>query len=225
MKRKRGKIFPWDSVNACRTNKVLQSHYSVEDAKAKYVSHGRLCPKCNATPAKLCWVYYASNPELLLNYSGIKTWKDLVDASKDHIWITCNNFVTREDLVDASDDQMSIWITYKRITRGWLTICDLCKWQIDFFDETDWSFFHIQDIIDSYKNMELQKQKSITTAKAEYLNKASSCLDCGTAPDQLIWFYFKTPDLIWKLRIGRAGWLTICPGCIRQVDFFCEVMS
>jgi len=40
---------------------------------------------------------------------------------------------------------------------------------------------------------------------------------------QLSWFYFESPSETWEYLCGRAGWMTVCNRCQRQVDFFLEV--
>lgn len=48
------------------------------------------------------------------------------------------------------------------------------------------------------------------------------CPDCGT---NLVEFYFSSPDWTWQCLCGRAGVMTICPGCPDQKDFQLHIMN
>lgn len=54
-----------------------------------------------------------------------------------------------------------------------------------------------------------------------FQDKARSCA-CGKPADKLEWFYFKSPKETWKTGHGKAGWMTFCPSCKCQIDFFVE---
>ena len=54
---------------------------------------------------------------------------------------------------------------------------------------------------------------------------AKPCPQCRTASDQLSWFYFSSPAETWEHLCGRAGWLTVCDRCHRQVAIFMEVLN
>jgi ssDNA-binding Zn-finger/Zn-ribbon topoisomerase 1 len=51
-------------------------------------------------------------------------------------------------------------------------------------------------------------------ARQKHGNKARPCPQCGAAADKLEWFYFNIQ--------GNHGWMTDCPQCNLQVDFFAE---
>lgn len=42
------------------------------------------------------------------------------------------------------------------------------------------------------------------------------CPDCG---ERLVEFCFSSPGWTWREMCGRAGYMTICPACPRQIDF------
>jgi len=70
----------------------------------------------------------------------------------------------------------------------------------------------------------LQLLHSTRKAKARYLEEARY-FDCGTPKSELKWFFFQTPRSAWKQRRGREGWMTCCPKCQRQIDFFVTALN
>ena len=52
-----------------------------------------------------------------------------------------------------------------------------------------------------------------------------ACPDCGAAPAGQAWFYFESPAWTWDHLCGRAGWMTVCDPCHRQVNFFLEILN
>ena len=48
------------------------------------------------------------------------------------------------------------------------------------------------------------------------------CQDCG---EKLFRLHFSSPRWTWKHLCGRAGTMTICVSCPRQVDFSLEIMN
>jgi hypothetical protein len=60
---------------------------------------------------------------------------------------------------------------------------------------------------------------------ARLLDQAHPCPVCGTAPDELAWFWFCSPFETWEMLCGRAGWVSFCDRDERQVDFFLEEMN
>lgn len=48
------------------------------------------------------------------------------------------------------------------------------------------------------------------------------CPDCG---ERMVLFYYTSPTWTWNSLCGRAGFLTICPSCPKQVDFVLTMMN
>lgn len=48
------------------------------------------------------------------------------------------------------------------------------------------------------------------------------CDKCG---NNTVAVYFVSPAWTWKKLCGRAGYLIICPHCVRQMEFFCSYMN
>src|SRR4051794_36112810 len=57
-------------------------------------------------------------------------------------------------------------------------------------------------------------------AKQDFLSKASPYPGCGAEPDALFWMFVSASEAEWTAGRGRAGFLTLCDRCSRQVDFF-----
>lgn len=81
------------------------------------------------------------------------------------------------------------------------------------------------DVTASRDDKDLQGTQSPEKARETYLQRANPCSECQTPPEHLAWAYFSSPSSTWENLCGRAGWMTICDWCERQVDFFMEVMS
>lgn len=59
--------------------------------------------------------------------------------------------------------------------------------------------------------------------KHEHLSLSESvCPECG---EHMITFYYTSPVWTWNSQCGRAGIITICPYCPRQVDFSLTMMN
>lgn len=81
------------------------------------------------------------------------------------------------------------------------------------------------DVEASRNDLELQEEHPATEIQY-YLTVAKPCPKCHATPDQLTWFYFKSPPWTWgEYLCGRAGWLSVCDPCHIQVDYFEEIMS
>ena len=91
-------------------------------------------------------------------------------------------------------------------------------------DDAD-GFFPWEDVDASRQNKALQRRHVKKRAREDYANQRGSCPSCGASPDQLAWFYFESPAWSWEHLCGRAGWMTVCDRCRRQVNYFEEVMS
>ena len=85
--------------------------------------------------------------------------------------------------------------------------------------------FPWQDLEASRRNKRLQQKYPADAARRQYLARANQCLKCGRQPDQLAWFYFRSPNSTWETECGTAGWMLVCDRCNRQVDYFAEVIS
>ena len=48
------------------------------------------------------------------------------------------------------------------------------------------------------------------------------CPECG---ERMITFYFTSPVWTWNTLCGRAGNITICPSCPKQVEFSLTIMN
>ena len=48
------------------------------------------------------------------------------------------------------------------------------------------------------------------------------CPDCG---ERMIVFHYTSPVWSWNSLCGRAGFMTICPSCPKQVDFVLTMMN
>ena len=81
------------------------------------------------------------------------------------------------------------------------------------------------DVDSARKNTRLQRGHPIAEGHAAYLAAAKPCPQCQASAGRLSWFYFESPAETWEHLCGRAGWMTVCDQCHRQVDFFLEVLS
>ena len=48
---------------------------------------------------------------------------------------------------------------------------------------------------------------------------------CEACTNNTTVVYFVSPTWTWEKLCGRAGYLIICPHCMRQIDFSCTVMN
>jgi hypothetical protein len=49
-----------------------------------------------------------------------------------------------------------------------------------------------------------------------------TCPDCG---ERMVVFHYTSPVWSWNSLCGRAGFMTICPSCPKQVDFVLTLMN
>ena len=82
--------FPWEDVEASRTNQRLQREHPAAEARQRYAATAKPCPRCQTGADKLTWFYFES---------PAWTWEHLCGRA------------------------------------GWLTVCDPCHAQVDFFLE------------------------------------------------------------------------------------------
>jgi hypothetical protein len=82
-----------------------------------------------------------------------------------------------------------------------------------------------EDVEAARRNRQLQKKHPVAEGKKKYLATASVCPGCQIPPDELSWFYFKSPPETWPSECGCAGWMVVCDQCHRQTDFFLEGIS
>jgi hypothetical protein len=72
--------------------------------------------------------------------------------------------------------------------------------------------------------LDTEDEVRLAAARDRYGARAQSC-KCGKKADELRWFYFSTPAATWAHLAGRAGWMTYCETCKREVDFFLTRMN
>jgi hypothetical protein len=54
----------------------------------------------------------------------------------------------------------------------------------------------------------------------DFAGAASSCPGCMRSAADLKWIYFEDSARAWDEFGDEAGWIVVCSGCQRQVDFF-----
>ena len=81
--------------------------------------------------------------------------------------------------------------------------------------------FPWQDVRASQADLKLQKRH----AERPELPDARCCPQCGTAPSDLQWIYFRSPPSTWEALCGQEGWLALCERCHRQVYFARTAMN
>ncbi len=86
-----------------------------------------------------------------------------------------------------------------------------------------------EDVEASRCNRRLQKrhrlEERLADGLATHFAKAKACPKCGRIPEELSWFYFRSPKETWANLCGIAGWIAVCDPCRIQVNFFSEVIS
>ena len=94
-------------------------------------------------------------------------------------------------------------------------------------DESDENgeIFPWEHVMACVSDAKLKKKHPMRKAKQEGLPFAKPCPKCNASPSDLKWVYFESPPQTWEWLCGRAGWMTICEPCHRQVQFFCQVMN
>ncbi|HXS69877.1 MAG TPA: hypothetical protein VN761_13615 [Candidatus Polarisedimenticolia bacterium] len=92
----------------------------------------------------------------------------------------------------------------------------------DLLDDNHFPWEHVEA---ARNDSRLQREHPATDAKERLVGHSKHCPQCNAAPNALHWFYFCSPDKTREMLCGRAGWMTVCDKCRRQVDFFLEVMN
>jgi hypothetical protein len=92
-------------------------------------------------------------------------------------------------------------------------------------EDLDDDAFPWEHVEASRNNQPLQLEHPVAEARQRYAALAKPCPQCRAAADKLSWFYFESPAETWEHLCGRAGWLTVCDHCRRQVDFFLEILN
>jgi len=122
-------------------------------------------------------------------------------------------------LVNPERDSESLRIS-------WMTVCDKCNIQIDFFEEFSLRQYSWERVNASRNDKNLQYQHPSKEAKNEYLKDAMPCPICNTPAEQLPWFYFVHPEYSvfpgWPPTHVVIGWMTVCDQCNIQINFFEE---
>jgi hypothetical protein len=81
------------------------------------------------------------------------------------------------------------------------------------------------DDVDAARNdAGLQAEHDSEGAHRHYGSRVT-CPKCSRSEDELVWFYFRSPEWTWKNLCGRAGWLAVCDPCRTQAAFFIEIMN
>jgi hypothetical protein len=70
-------FFPWEHVDAARSDASLQAEYPVHQAQKQFLQHARACPRCATPPQFLSWFFFSSPPS---------TWQHLCGRAG---WMTC----------------------------------------------------------------------------------------------------------------------------------------
>jgi len=96
---------------------------------------------------------------------------------------------------------------------------------MDETEDGDDAIFPWEDVDPSRQDRKLQRRHVKREARAMYGADAAPCPGCGALADDQAWFYFESPAETWELLCGRAGWMTVCDRCRRQVNYFEEVIS
>ena len=84
--------------------------------------------------------------------------------------------------------------------------------------------FPWDDVDAARKDARLQSEHDAEGARRHYGSRVT-CPKCSRSEDELVWFYFRSPEWTWKTLCGRAGWLAVCDPCQTQVDFVIEIMN
>ena len=50
-------------------------------------------------------------------------------------------------------------------------------------------------------------------------------IKCKECQHNLVLLYFVSPPETWQALCGTAGYLVICPHCIKQIDYDCSIIS
>lgn len=61
--------------------------------------------------------------------------------------------------------------------------------------------------------------------KYKPMKKQTTCCDKCNKKENVIWVYFVSPDITWREMCGRAGYLSICVKCKKQIQFQMSVMN
>jgi hypothetical protein len=81
-----------------------------------------------------------------------------------------------------------------------------------------------EDIEASRRDRRLQNKHPLSESEG-YRASAKPCTRCHAPPEQLTWFYLKSPKETWPVQCGTEGWIVVCDKCRRQVQYFDEVVS
>lgn len=85
--------------------------------------------------------------------------------------------------------------------------------------------FPWDDIVAALEDRSLQRRYRQRNAKAALATDAVNCPNCDAPPADQTWLFFESPPWTWEHLCGRAGWMTICMPCQRQVNFFLEILN
>lgn len=135
---------------------------------------------------------------------------DLLDVLRDAL----HKRRRLEDVVEFIELQPITWpdLTAERTKRALVRHAELARQ----------GFFPWEDVEAAERNSQLQSQHPL---HPEFPRDGIACPGCGTASEQLTWFYFSSPDWTWRRLCGRAGWIAVCKPCRMQVNFVLEMMN
>jgi hypothetical protein len=75
------------------------------------------------------------------------------------------------------------------------------------------------------ENRQFQRHYPKRAAQRAFGGAALACPTCGLHALKHTWFYFESPEWTWERLCGRAGWMTVCDACHRQVNFFLDKLN
>ena len=87
------------------------------------------------------------------------------------------------------------------------------------------AIFPRSDVEDCRTDVALQASNDPALARSLHQAHSRACFGCGSAPEEMEWFFFQSPVWTWTRQSGRAGWIVYCPGCDNQVAFHQSRMS
>jgi hypothetical protein len=223
-----------------------QARLSLKAAQRKYLSNAAPCPTCGRPAKQLSWFYFASKGGWVTFCSQCEAQVDFFLERREYYpWQLVDSyrhdqhFQGQHSQEDAKAEYLSkatpcprcrrpakqlSWFYFGDFvqtpkTAGWMTVCDPCDLQVDFF--LDRQEYYPWSQVEALRNdADLQSRHPPERAQEKHLQRARSCPRCGTTPGQLSWLFFadteQTPEFL------TTGWLVVCDPCRIQTDFLDE---